>query len=234
MVKQLPPKVLVATPENAFSTSVCNTIERYWFNTIKANKYEDITTLIAKNNPHIILISDTFRIENILNLISYTNNILPFVILASDNITYNFDSELVEILKIPFTPYEIIDTIRSLLRKSKHVFQNTILTHNDITMNLATYRVSRGKRLINLGPTEFTILQLLISEPHRIFSRIEIIKSVWGEKHQINLRTVDVHINRIRDLLKNVYDKYHIIKTVRSLGYSMESAINPRLLAHGW
>ena len=94
-------------------------------------------------------------------------------------------------------------------------------------MNLATYRVSRGKRLINLGPTEFMILQLLISEPYRIFSRIEIIKSVWEEKHQINLRSVDVHINRIRDLLKNVYDKQHIIKTVRSLGYCMEFSINP-------
>jgi two-component system phosphate regulon response regulator PhoB len=161
-----------------------------------------------------------------LNLISHTNNIIPFVILSSDNITYNFDSELVVILKRPFTPYEIINTIRSLLRKSKPVFQNTILAHNELTMNLATYRVLRGKRLIHLGPTEFIILQLLMSDPNRIFSRSEIIEGVWGEKHQIDARTVDVHINRIRVLLKNPDDKYHIIKTVRSLGYSMESGIS--------
>ena len=222
MVKQLPPKVLVTTPDNTFSTAICNIIERYWFNTIKSNSHEDTISLIAKHSPHIVLISDTFGIESILSLISHTNNVIPFIILSSDNVQYNFDSELVEIVTRPFTPYEIINTIRSLLRKSKPVFQTTILTHQDLTMNLATYRVSRGKRLIHLGPTEFIILNLLMSDQKKVFSRNEIIEGVWGENHQIDKRTVDVHINRIRALLKDPEDKQHIIKTVRSLGYCIE------------
>jgi DNA-binding response OmpR family regulator len=65
-------------------------------------------------------------------------------------------------------------------------------------------------------------MQLLMTSPTTIFSRKVIIEHVWGKEHQIDSRTIDVHINRIRALLKTPEDKEYIIKTVRSSGYCLE------------
>lgn len=228
MFKQLPPKVLVSTPDNTFSTSICNIVERYWFNTIKSNSYEETIKLVKKHFPHVIIISDTFSVEKIKKTIEVVNsistNIIPFVILKSKTLDDLPDSEFIITVNHPFTPYEIINSIRSLLRRSKPVFQTSTLTYKDILMNLSTYKIFRGKREIHLGPTEFEIMKLFLSEPRTVFSREVIIEHIWGKNHQIDIRTIDVHVNRIRSLLKDVGDKEHIIKTVRSFGYCLENS----------
>jgi two-component system phosphate regulon response regulator PhoB len=225
MVKKLPPKVLVTIPDNTLSTAICNIIERYWFNTVKCNKYEDIVKAVIAHNPNIIVASDMFDQDKLIKLINDIKNVstllIPFIILTSQDAEYNFDSEFVSVVKKPFTPYEVMSAIKNLLRKSNPVLQTKILTHKDLAMNLATYRVTRGTRNIHLGPTEFKIFQLFMNAPYSIFSRNTIIEHVWGKEHQIDERTIDVHINRIRTLLKESTDKESVIKTVRSFGYCL-------------
>ena len=111
--------------------------------------------------------------------------------------------------------------IKSLLRKSKPVFQDKVIRYKDLTMDLATYKVHRGDKRIHLGPTEFKIMQMLIQAPKVILSRQEIIDCVWGSNQQIEPRTVDVHVNRLRSLVKIRENELPFIKTVRAAGYCL-------------
>lgn len=113
-------------------------------------------------------------------------------------------------------------TIRTLLRKSRPVFQDKIIKYNDIRMDLSTYRVYRNNKQVHLGPTEFKILQLLVQKPKSIYSRRQIIDYVWGTEKDIAHRTIDVHVNRIRTLMKLEKDQYQLIKTIRSAGYCLD------------
>jgi two-component system phosphate regulon response regulator PhoB len=225
MVKKMPPKILVVIPDNVLSTTICNILERYWFNAVKSPEYNDVISLVGLHQPNIIIVSDLFDKDRIKDLIKNVNEnsiaALPFLIICSENIHYDFKSSLVEVLKKQFTPYEIIEAIKLLIRKANPVFQTKILEHGNLTMNLATYRVLIGDRQIHLGPTEFKILQLFLTDPKNIFSRIDIIEYVWGKKYQINPRTVDVHINRIRRALSNA-ENNDFIKTVRDSGYCLD------------
>ncbi len=89
-------------------------------------------------------------------------------------------------------------------------------------MDLSNYRVYRNQKQFYLGPTEFKILQLLSQQPKKIYSRRQIIDYVWGTEKDIAHRTIDVHINRIRTLMKLETDQYPLIKTIRSAGYCLD------------
>ncbi len=92
--------------------------------------------------------------------------------------------------------------------------------YETISIDLSNYRIFNKNIPIQLGPTEFKILQLFISNKDHIFSREQIINYVWGLNNNIADRTVDVHINRLRSAVKLEHDR-QIIKTVRSLGYCL-------------
>ncbi len=226
MTKKMPPKILVIARDNVLSTSICNIGERYWFNTIKSANLEDSTKLVISHQPNIVILGDDFEKDNIQNSIKDINDNsatpMPFLIICSKNITYNFKSPIIEYLKTPFTPYEIIGVVKSLVRKTSPIFQTKMLEYRNLTMNLANYKVSLCNNHIHLGPTEFKILHLLITDPNHAFSRIDITEHVWGKQYQINPRTIDVHINRIRRAFKNSGADDVVIKTVRDSGYCLE------------
>jgi two-component system phosphate regulon response regulator PhoB len=112
-------------------------------------------------------------------------------------------------------------SIRSLLRRSNLILQDKVIKYKEVSMDLTTYKVTNNGRIIRLGPTEFKILQLFIKAPKVIFSRQDIVNKVWGRDTAIDLRTIDVHINRIRTSLKNKESEV-FIKTVRTTGYCLD------------
>ena len=90
-------------------------------------------------------------------------------------------------------------------------------------MELDTVRVRRAGRQIHLGPTEFRLLRHFLEHPTRVYSREQLLDSVWGRDIYIEPRTVDVHIRRLRKAL-NGPGEPDLIRTVRSAGYALESA----------
>ena len=150
--------------------------------------------------------------------------VIIFLINQGEQVEYynSTSEEYSEALCRPFTPNELMTTIRSLLRKSKPVFQDRIIKYHDISMDLSTFRIYRGDKQVHLGPTEFKILQLFIQKPKNIYSRQQIIDYVWGVDKEIAQRTIDVHVNRIRTLMKLDTDQYQLIKTIRSAGYCLD------------
>jgi two-component system phosphate regulon response regulator PhoB len=97
------------------------------------------------------------------------------------------------------------------------------IRHGDIRIDRTAHRVWREEREIHLGPTEFRLLDHLIQHPGRVFSREQLLNAVWGSDVFVEVRTVDVHIGRLRKAL-NKHDQGDPIRTVRSAGYSLNAA----------
>ena len=92
--------------------------------------------------------------------------------------------------------------IKTLLRLSQPFFQNKILRYKDISIDLVLYKVFRGAKPLSIGPTEFKILHLFMMSPKTIYSRKYIIDYIWGATKEVEPRTIDVHINRLRTAIK--------------------------------
>ena len=125
----------------------------------------------------------------------------------------------------PFSVPELIARIKALLRRVQPTKTKGELVFEDIKMDLATCRVSRGSRFVHLGPTEFRLLQYLMEKPRHVFLREQLLKEVWGADIHVELRTVDVHIRRLRKAMNEGGEK-DLIRTVRAVGYSIDSDVS--------
>ena len=121
----------------------------------------------------------------------------------------------------PFSPSELVARVRAVLRRTRPAFDQDLLTYGDIAMDLTTHRVSRADAPVELGPTEFRLLRFLMEHPGRVFSREQLLDSVWGHDAYIEPRTVDVHIRRLRKAM-NLPGTDDLIRTVRSAGYALD------------
>ena len=97
----------------------------------------------------------------------------------------------------------------------------TVLAYGDIELDREKRRVARSGRSIDLGPTEYRLLEFFLEHPGRVFSREQLLDSVWGRDIYIDERTVDVHIGRLRKLL-NPGREQDPIRTVRGAGYALD------------
>lgn len=122
----------------------------------------------------------------------------------------------------PFSTPELMARVRALLRRASPESISTQLKSGDIELDRQTHRVYRKGREINLGPTEFRLLEFFMASPTRVFSRAQLLDGVWGHDIYVDERTVDVHIGRLRKAL-NLANMRDVIRTVRGAGYSLET-----------
>jgi len=122
----------------------------------------------------------------------------------------------------PFSPTELVARIRAVLRRIRPALADEALSYADIVMDLVAHRVTRAGKPIHLGPTEFRLLRHFLEYPGRVFSREQLLDSVWSKDVNVELRTIDVHIRRLRMAL-NVGQGQDLIRTVRSAGYALDS-----------
>ncbi len=119
----------------------------------------------------------------------------------------------------PFSPNEVIARIRAVLRRSMPSQRDdAVLAHGDIILDANTHKVRRAGHDIHLGPTEFKLLQHFMQRPEQVFTREDLLKAAWRHDIFVEIRTVDVHIRRLRKAL-NAHGE-DIIRTVRSAGYA--------------
>ena len=120
----------------------------------------------------------------------------------------------------PFSLPELLARVKVLLRRVSPERLAERLVFGDIELDRDNYRVRRSGRDIHLGPTEFRLLDHFMSKPGRIFSRSQLLDAIWGHSSEIDERTVDVHIGRLRKLLSRGNEK-DPIRTVRGAGYGL-------------
>ena len=122
----------------------------------------------------------------------------------------------------PFSPRELVARVNAVLRRVRPALAGEALSYGDIEMDTVGHRVRRSGAVIALGPTEFRLLRHFLEHPGWVFSRERLLDAVWGHDADIEARTVDVHIRRLRKAI-NVDGGQDVIRTVRSAGYALDS-----------
>ncbi len=121
----------------------------------------------------------------------------------------------------PFSVPELMARVRALLRRSRPERIVERLSVGDLELDRQTRRVRRGSRDIHLAPVEFRLLERLLEKPGRVFSAAQLLNGVWGQAAEIDERTVDVHVGRLRRALSKGRER-DPIRTVRSSGYAFD------------
>jgi len=121
----------------------------------------------------------------------------------------------------PFSVPELVARVRALLRRSRPSISADVATFGDLMLDRETHRVRRAERDVHLGPTEFRLLDCLMQRPGRVYSREQLLDLVWGRDVYVEVRTVDVHIGRLRKAL-NRRGQRDPIRTVRAAGYALD------------
>jgi two-component system phosphate regulon response regulator PhoB len=118
----------------------------------------------------------------------------------------------------PFSPRELLSRINAVLRRSPGASDEETLELGGLTMDRASHRVTAGGLEIDLGPTEYRMLEFFMQNPERVYARAQLLDRVWGGNVYIEERTIDVHIRRLRKALEGVRLD-GLIQTVRGAGY---------------
>jgi two-component system phosphate regulon response regulator PhoB len=133
------------------------------------------------------------------------------------------DSGADDYITKPFSIKELLARVRVVLRRRAPEVSTQILTIGVLVLDGATHRVTYQNTALKLGPTEFKLLQHLMTNPERVHSRGQLLDNVWGDHVYIEERTVDVHVKRLREALGQ--GGMHI-ETVRGTGYRMTAQVN--------
>jgi len=123
----------------------------------------------------------------------------------------------------PFSPRELIARINAIMRRIRPALSGHRLEYDGIVLDSTSHKVTRDNESIHLGPTEFRLLRHFMENPNRVFSREQLLDSVWGHDVYVESRTVDVHIRRLRKAL-NANGGKDVIRTVRAAGYALDSS----------
>jgi two-component system phosphate regulon response regulator PhoB len=119
----------------------------------------------------------------------------------------------------PFSPKELLARAVAVLRRVRPALAAEGLSYAGLEMDLVSHRVRRDGQPIQLGPTEYRLLRHFLEHPGRVYSRQQLLETVWPHSEDIELRTVDVHIRRLRLAL----GEPDLVRTVRSAGYALDS-----------
>lgn len=202
------------------------------FDVITAEDGETAFELIAERRPDIIIldwmmpndsgISVCRRVRSSKELKS-----LPIIILsargedidASHGLTSGADDYITK----PFSPVELIARVKSLIRRTKKNLESSLIEYDDLTLDTSKKVLISNDNNIRIGKTEYKILSLLLSRPENVFSRAQIIDYVWENNPEIDDRTVDVHISRLRKTLSDSYNGKCKINTVHGFGYCISN-----------
>jgi two-component system phosphate regulon response regulator PhoB len=231
MNSALKPLILVVEDEADLVTLLSYNLEREGFRVITANDGEEALLLADERTPHLVLLDWMLPLMSGLEVCRQLRRNpktrdIPVIMLTArgeeaDKVR-GLNSGADDYLSKPFSPTELVARIRAVLRRAAPALAEELLRFSDISMDLAAHRVRRGGRDIHLGPKEFALLRHFMQHPGRVFSREQLLDIVWGHDVYVELRTVDVHIRRLRKAL-NETDDQDVIRTVRSAGYALDT-----------
>jgi two-component system, OmpR family, phosphate regulon response regulator PhoB len=187
--------------------------------------------LLARENPHDLVLLD-WMIEGLsgievcrrLRRIPDTANV-PIIMLTArgeeEDRVRGLETGADDYITKPFSPRELVARVQAVLRRVRPALAGEQLSYSDIEMDTVSHKVRRAGMSVPLGPTEFRLLKHFLEHPGRVFSRERLLDSVWGRDSDIEPRTVDVHIRRLRKAI-NVGECADVIRTVRSAGYALD------------
>jgi two-component system, OmpR family, phosphate regulon response regulator PhoB len=226
----MPANILIVEDEDSISTLLAYNFEAEGYATRVAAEGEAVNGMIGEEKPDVIVLDwmlpgiSGIDICRLLKQRPETRDI-PIIMLTARGeeseklrgLATGADDYLVK----PFSVPELLARVKALLRRRNPDLVTDILEAGDIALDRRAKRVRRGVRDVNLSPTEFRLLEQLMQAPGRVYSRSQLLDKVWGHDLDVEERTVDVHVGRLRKMLKRGREQ-DPIRTVRSMGYSFD------------
>jgi two-component system, OmpR family, phosphate regulon response regulator PhoB len=225
-----PPRILVVEDEAALSLLLSYNLEAEGFVVERVERGDEAELRLVESPPDLVILDwmlpgvSGLEICRRMRARDATRS-LPVIMLTARG----DESERVRGLSIgaddyivkPFSVPELMARVRALLRRARPDRVAALLVAGDLSLDRENWRVSRGDRNVHLGPTEFRLLEYLMAKPGRVFSRAQLLDSIWGFSAEIDERTVDVHVGRLRKALSLAGER-DPIRTIRGAGYSFD------------
>ncbi len=222
-------KIFIIEDEPSIIQLVQHNLEKNGFIVSSSLNGNDGLKELKKFQPDLLLLDwmlpDLSGIEickNIRKDNSFKN--LPVIMLTAkgeeEDKIKGLDSGVDDYLTKPFSFNELMARIKAVLRRTNPNTVSDNLKFDDLMLDRIEKRVFRDGQEIKLGPTEFRLLDFFLTNPKRVYSRDQILESVWPNNVNVESRTIDVHIRRLRQSV-NLKNKRELIRTVRSSGYSL-------------
>ena len=224
-------KIFIVEDEPSIATLVKYNLEKENYKVFISNNGEEGLKEIKKIEPDLILLDwmlpDLSGIEICRSLKKDKKfKFIPIIMLTAkgqeEDKVLGLNTGADDYLVKPFSHSELVARINALLRRVKPQAIEDSVTFEDLKVDRLQKRVSRGSQQIILGPTEYRLINFFITNPRRVFSREQLMENVWLNSINVELRTVDVHIRRLRKAI-NLPGKKDLIRTVRSTGYSLDN-----------
>jgi two-component system, OmpR family, phosphate regulon response regulator PhoB len=226
------PAVLVVEDEAALLTLLRYNLEKEGFSVAEARDGEEALLQLKEQVPDAVLLDWMLPRISCLELCRQIRRSpawreVPIIMLTArgeegDRVR-GLDSGADDYVVKPFSTNELVARLRAVIRRARPAVSAEILSFGDLTLDLSAHRVSRSGNQIHLGPTEFRLLRFFLERPGRVFSREQLLDAVWGRDAEVELRTVDVHIRRLRKALNEGGHK-DLVRTVRAAGYALDAS----------
>lgn len=224
------PKALLVEDDVHLIELLTYHLQQEGFNIVQTRDGEEALILALEEKPDIIILDwmlpnlSGIEICRRLRRQPETSN-LPVLMLTaraeeSDRIR-GLETGADDYITKPFSPRELMARIKAVLRRLRPALSGVRLEYGGLEVDTAAHKVTRNGKSIQLGPTEFRLLKHFMEHPGRVFSREQLLDAVWGRDVYVELRTVDVHIRRLRKAI-NDDGELDLIRTVRSAGYALD------------
>lgn len=222
-------KIFIIEDETSIIQLVQHNLEKEGFVVSSSTNGNDGLKELKKFEPNLLLLDwmlpDLSGIDVCKSLRrdkNYKN--LPIIMLTAkgeeEDKVKGLESGVDDYITKPFGFNELMARVKALLRRSDPKTVSDDLIFEDLKLDRTEKRVFRDNNEIHLGPTEFRLLEFFLLNPKRVFSRDQILESVWPNNINVESRTIDVHIRRLRQSI-NLSGKKELVRTVRSAGYSL-------------
>jgi two-component system phosphate regulon response regulator PhoB len=224
------PRILVVEDESDLALLLAYNLESEGYVAECVERGDEAELRLAENPPDLLILD--WMLPGVSGLeicrrlrARETNRTMPVIMLTARGeegervrgLSVGADDYVVK----PFSVPELMARVRALLRRSRPERIAEKLSAGDLDLDRETKRVRRGARDVHLGPTEFRLLEYLLEKPGRVFSRAQLLDGVWGLSAEIDERTVDVHVGRLRKALSRGKER-DPIRTVRGAGYAFD------------
>ena len=222
-------KIFIIEDETSIIQLVQHNLEKEGFIVSSSENGNEGLKQLKKFEPNLLLLDwmlpDLSGIEICKNIRKDNKfKSLPIIMLTAkgeeEDKIKGLDSGVDDYLTKPFSFNELLARIKAVLRRSNPEIVSDNLEYEDLYLDRIEKRVFRNKEEIKLGPTEFRLLEFFLMNPKRVYSRDQILENVWPNNVNVESRTIDVHIRRLRQSI-NIDDQKELIRTVRSSGYSL-------------
>ena len=222
--------ILLVEDEKSIVTLIKYNLEKEGFKVFCSETGEDALKIIKEKTPDLVILDwmlpDTSGID-VCRQIKIDKKLknIPVLILTAkgepDDKIKGLEVGADDYVTKPFNNKELLLRVKSLIKRSKPSLLEDLGIFKDVKIDRITKKVFRDNKEIKLGPIEYKLLDFFIKSPQRVYSREQLLNNVWGENINVESRTVDVHIRRLRKAI-NLDNRIDLIRTVRSSGYSLD------------